>query len=363
MKTKINILIMLLSMIVIFTGCKKDDDDDGIQGSSIGFGPTSVSVLDKDIIFTVSTSNSSITETKVYKYKTYNSDDDSIDFSMKDLGYASSDGKIATVVDTLALTEVGYYAELTVITPVSGGNASEDFTVSMIYPLSIDNPESIPHNGDTTKIYFSGTEICSPIDQIIVSKRLNNGGWENITSPELGSFSDSVYFIGNDYNLGDSISFKVKISTANGSVEDMVKAKVTPAGFKNISNEMVLGAEVIEGIDLVNSEYVNVGTDTTDVYFINDPLVSVGLKSDNGTLFVLSDEAQWDLNDIITIEQKFADGPQVSEINVNIGDYIIYKTKRIVDQEEVGHYGVINVNDVLLTLNGTNDFLKFKYKY
>lgn len=352
-----NINIYLLLLIFFMVSCQKDYDIETYDlGAEFLISDNGLTSLDTDFTFTVDNISKNLSEVTLVDNgtiaitdgigtKTLNADDQdlkNVDDSKSFKFDAMYDGKSLTRSSSITVEN-----PLALTSPYVWEKNDDDEWV--------ETPVTVYQNSDEQYIKYSVSPYRATVESIKIETKV---GEEGTYTEVTGSFDpemDSLLIVGDVYNTNDTVfyMFTAKSGTKEqtGSIEFVINTVMFPHDGGAQLNTTDLG------FDLVSNEIVPVGTDTTDFEFVHVLLTSVGFESNNGAMFVATDEATYLGNDVVATKALFDAGSQQSGFaSVSENDYYIYKTSG-------GTYGIIKITAVYLTTGGNGDYFEFEYIY
>ena len=337
---------MLLLTLIFSMGCNKDLDI-LTEGAGVAVHSNGATELDNNVTFNLTVNNNKCTQLTVTGATTGT------------ISIADGKGTFSATTTALGLLAADSSATLT-FTANTEGNPTNSYSVTMTNPISITSPDDVIQDDEVQKVYYTVSTVSANVSSVKIETKVNSGVYSDVS----GTFStskDSLSIKGSDYNVNDTVYFKVTATAGSLSSTKESSFVVGTYAFANTeSGTLDFDGKGFDFIDAVN---VPEGTDTTDVK-IQSGVGTMGFMSTNGTQFVVSDSATFAGNDIVVTKAAFAAGTPVSLIaNVSKDDVYIFKTTRSVDTKTVTYYGIIKISDFILTSGDNKDGFTFDYVY
>lgn len=354
---------ILVILIISMASCKKDNQNEYYDlGTEFLISNNGISSLDTEVTFTIDNYKNNLTEVVMVDQGTITITDSvgTINLTSADLGITEA-GKSAsfTFNATFNGKAIQRFAGVTISNPMS-------LTSPYIWklndddpPVLVETPVTVYQNDGVQYIKYAISPVRASVESIKIETKVGKEGTYTEVSGSFNPAFDSLAVVGSDYVPNDVVYYR--FTAKNGSHEQVGELSfvVNTIVFPNTGGAHlgVINDTTTQGFDLASNKVVAVGTDTTDFEMVHTILTSVGFESNNGTLFVATDEATYDANDIVAAKALFDAGTQESGFtSISTGDYFIYKNSR-------GDYGIINITAVYLTTDGTGDYFDFEYIY
>ncbi|GET24213.1 hypothetical protein [Prolixibacter sp. NT017] len=237
---------------------------------------------------------------------------------------------------------------------------------TMMDPLSVSEPGAVILNSVNDTITYEIDAASTTPDAITVMQKINSGSAVEVS--KTGGWdvsSDDIVFSGDEFAEGDTVTYSVTATNANGSVSHSVSFVVGKYTFP-ASDNFTLSQDTM-AYDFVDGAFVKVSNvDSSDIARVVVPGQSVGFTSLGSAEFVKTTEAVYTTADVNTIEDEFNSGVAVTTVNdATVDEYYIYKTVRIVDTNTITYYGLLKITELQGAFAGQEDqvAISFERKY
>lgn len=337
---------VLLLTLIFSLGCNKDENL-FTEGAGVAVYSDGATELDNNVTFNITANNDKCTQLTVSGATTGT------------ISIADGKGTFSATTTALGLLAADSTATLT-FTANTEGNPTNSYSVTMTNPISITSPDAVIQDDEVQKVYYTVSTVSAKVSNVKIETKVNHGTYSDVT----GTFStskDSLSIKGSDYNVNDTVYFKVTATAGSLTSTNESSFVVGTYAFTNTERGSVDFDG--KGYDLIDAVNVPEGTDTTDFKILSG-VGTMGFESTNGTQFVVSDSATFAGNDIVATKAAFDAGTPFSFfVNISKDDVYIFKTTRTVNTKTVTYYGIIKISDFILTSGGNKDGFTFDYIY
>ncbi|OQX72830.1 MAG: hypothetical protein B6D61_13210 [Bacteroidetes bacterium 4484_249] len=370
--------LILVTLIFFMVSCQKDQEIETTElGTEFFISNDGYTSLDTEVTFSIENQQKNLSKIAMEVLGITDADDNSVDPPVTnfEITLANGEGTINITSAQLGMTEAGWSADYSFKSSYNGKSIERFGSLSVKNPMSLTSPYiwtanddgdivetavTVYQNDDVQYIKYDVSPKRATVEAITIETKVNSGDYTEVA----GSFDpafDSLAVVGSNYNANDTVYYRFTATSGSGTHEQsgVLDFIVNTVEFANTGGA-TLDTTSTQGFDLVGNQIVPAGTDTTDLKIVTVLLTSVGFVSNNGTLFVASDEAMYNANDVVLTKAAFDAGTQESGFaSVEPGDFFIYKTMRGTEE----HYGIIKITAAYLTQNGAGDYLEFEYIY
>ncbi len=370
---KKNIILIIIAFAFFAMSCEKEHKIEFYDlGTEIYISSSGMTTLDNQAVVTVENPLQNLTSVSVTHLGTVDPDDEDetmIAPPSSDLGSVSFSGGEGSVIyneTQLDISVLGWTAYLQVDGDINGKAFTRPYHITVESPFSTEDP-GITHRADTAYYFKYDVEpATATVSNVTIETKVNSDG---IYATKVGSWnaSDSVGFVGADYNIGDTIFVRITATAGAKSDVEVAELIISPYSLEN-AGAFVLKSD-LKPYDLIEGESVVNDGDYADIYAYMALTVPdqgesyYALISDYNTVFVegtATDYANGDIYDVTTIDYSLAPGVTG---NIALGDVFFFRTFRDAALTKY-FYGIMKVTGINV-IDGDHEKyeISVEYKY
>ncbi|MEE4117371.1 MAG: hypothetical protein V2I37_14465 [Marinilabiliaceae bacterium] len=344
-------LLLILASVFILMSCEKNTEkgvaidtyplyysateyDGDLKKGGTGMSAATIAFTELDRVIIDITTDASISSVDVYSSATNVGATVSITGGTGQLDASLAAMEIASAGSN---NYIGFHYEW------DGNKANEAAYIRNLSPWDLDVPSGVVENDTEHDIAWEIITANATVDDVSMSLKVGAAGTAVVTTGL--DLEDDLQIVGSDYSYGDTI-YIVGTATA-GTLTAVVSDKIVIGkySFKTTTTIDLTSADV-DPYDLDELEFATAG----QLGFTNVVGSSIGFTG-NGAEFVVSDDATYDENNVVTIMADFAAGAKVTAVSdAAVGDIFIFKTTN-------DTYGMMKVTGRVESFDGSEDAL------
>ena len=329
---------ILIIGLLFSLGCDKPAEEELFLAAGLSVSCDGATELDEQVTFNFTVENPEATEITVTgSYET-------------SVSISGGEGSFTASIADLSLAAAGDEASFT-FTANSEGNPEYSFSVAMAHPMTVAAPEGVVQNAVESYLSFGVSTVSATVSAVTLQTKVGADGTYADVTGTFDVASDSIAVTGEDYNLSDTVYYKVTATAGALSSSVETYFVVGQWTFANESEAITLDA-TNAAFDVTTGEFVAADVDTADfILALGGSHIGLTANATNEALFIVDTDGFFDNPDIPLFNIFVGDWTTgVATIaNFEIGDVYLFKTVRAGTEEIVGVLKITAINRNITT--------------
>lgn len=366
-----NKILYIVPFVLLFLSCQKESSIEFYDlGSEIYPSVNGITTLDLDVTLTVENPLQNLSTVDVEILKSYLKREDSEDSiltpTVTSLGQLPISGEAGTATYTesqLGISKLGEATLLKLTASIDGKSFERTYGFKVTSPFSVTLP-TLQHRDTLVHATFSVLPVSETVTGVTIETKVNKAGTYSGITGTFKPEKDSTGFNGKDYEVGDTIYFKVSGSTANETDSYVKKWIVAPYPYKNLATFEIDSNFLYYDLIFQKNVASDAGVSIDLKYTVTEVLggYNLGFISENNAEFISVSSKKYADGDIMDAETADFSSAVKSATNLKPGDSFIFRTKRGAGAYTYGYMQVTDVSKPNAVISESKLYFEMKCK-